>query len=595
MEINIIKTKADNKTKAHMVIKNNILISYDVGYKTEIILPEGITKIGEDVFKNTHITKIVLPESLHKIGDGAFDECRNLKEVILPKQLEVIGSFAFAKCTNLLKLQLPDSIISIKDYAFVGSGLTEINLPESLKVIGDAAFKNTDLRNVTIPPKTILGKSIFKCCSSLSKLIFKGENVVIPEECCFMNRNLNTVNLDCVTEIKNDAFRGCISLSFTELPDSVKRVGNRVFEDCINIKKLNIKDVSVFIGNSVFQNTGVESVNISAPKAAEIPNSMFYYCKSLKSLTLKGKITAIGNKCFSETEIDSINIPESVKEIRSRAFTSCPKLNHISFGTDPVKLTKIGYEAFANTGIKQMIFPDSVEIIGSGCLENCYNLTYVSLPKDLTIIRESMFANCTTLKNICCGKIEIAENSSFAGCTNLAHFDFDNIVYLGCNSFRGSGIKEVVFSEHFFDPTYNVDAEYSPGFNANGAFKNCECLTLVDFSKCGKHLTKISESMFKGCNNLQTVKLPGSVDFFDDLCLEGTAINKLVFNPDSEKLTINPNAFANTNIDEITFTGKCKIINIANDAFKHSSIKKINLPDFVYELSNVQAALKNAE
>lgn len=507
MEINIIKTKANTETKAHMVIKNNILISYEVGDKTEIILPEGITKIGEDVFRNTHITKIVLPESLHKISDGAFDGCCNLKEVILPKQLEIIGSFAFAKCTNLLQLQLPDSIISIKDYAFTGSGLTEINLPESLKVIGDAAFKNTDLRNVTIPKKTILGKGIFKCCNFLSSLTFKGENVVIPEECCFMDRNLNTVNLDCVTEIKNDAFRECTSLSFTELPGSVKRVGERVFKGCINIKKLNIKDVSIFIGNSVFQSTGVESVNISAPKTAEIPNAMFHHCRSLKSLTIKGKITTIGKNAFSETIIDNINIPESVKEIRSMAFISCTKLKHISFDTDPIKLTKIGNEVFSNTGIEQMIFSDSVKTIGSGCFRNCNNLTYVSLPKDLTIIPESMFTGCALLKKNCCGKIEIVKDGAFARCTNLTDFDFSNIFYLGCDSFRESGIKE------------------------------------------------------------------------------------LVLDPDSEKITINPGAFANTNINEITFTEKCKIVNIANDAFKYSVVKKISLPDFVYELLDVQAAL----
>lgn len=73
----------------------------------------------------------------------------------------------------------------------------------------------------------------------------------------------------------------------------------------------------------------------------------------------------------------------------------------------------------------------------------------------------------------------------------------------------------------------------------------------------------------------------------------------IVVSPDrllnAEGITISSGAFANAGIGEITFTEKCKTVSIANDAFRYAVVKKINLPDFVYELPNVQAALKKIE
>ena len=42
------------------------------------------------------LTELILPEGLTKIGDGAFFECKSLC-ITLPKSIEFIGDSAFAK------------------------------------------------------------------------------------------------------------------------------------------------------------------------------------------------------------------------------------------------------------------------------------------------------------------------------------------------------------------------------------------------------------------------------------------------------------------------------------------------------------------
>jgi hypothetical protein len=104
-------------------------------YIKSIVIPNGVTTIGERSFRYSGLQEIILPESLLVIGNDAFWES-NLNKVVLPPKLETIGSGAF-KYTPL----------------------TEIRLPSSLKEIGSGAFNNySNLKKVytyTILPLNI--------------------------------------------------------------------------------------------------------------------------------------------------------------------------------------------------------------------------------------------------------------------------------------------------------------------------------------------------------------------------------------------------------------------------------------------------------
>ena len=116
----------------------------------KIIIPDGVTKIGNGAFKSCGID-IKLPESLEEIGDFAFSGC-DLGDLILPDGLRSIGPYAFSYCRGITELTIPDSVISIGDYAFSGcKNLKDISIPDSELTIGNHAFSDTGLTSTAIP------------------------------------------------------------------------------------------------------------------------------------------------------------------------------------------------------------------------------------------------------------------------------------------------------------------------------------------------------------------------------------------------------------------------------------------------------------
>ncbi|MBO5377398.1 MAG: peptidoglycan DD-metalloendopeptidase family protein [Ruminiclostridium sp.] len=87
---------------------------------SEIVIPEGITEIGEGVFMDcTQLEKVTLPSTLKVIGVGAFKDCTNLKEINIPYGVTTISERAFENCTSVYMV-LPDTVTTIGDGAFAG-------------------------------------------------------------------------------------------------------------------------------------------------------------------------------------------------------------------------------------------------------------------------------------------------------------------------------------------------------------------------------------------------------------------------------------------------------------------------------------------
>lgn len=113
----------DEITENGLVIKDSVLLGY-YGCAKEIEIPEGITKIEEDTFRNYDLETVVLPSTLKEICDFAF--CATKIKIIDLKNVEIIGKNAFR-----------------------GTKLESITLPKTLKKIGNGAFAacSVDLEN----------------------------------------------------------------------------------------------------------------------------------------------------------------------------------------------------------------------------------------------------------------------------------------------------------------------------------------------------------------------------------------------------------------------------------------------------------------
>ena len=97
---NIFEIIEDNKILIGLADKEK--------YPEEITISDGITKIGDCVFRNySSLKKVVIPNSVTYIGTSAFEDCHSLKHVTIPDSVTCICRSAFYDCHSLENIIIP--------------------------------------------------------------------------------------------------------------------------------------------------------------------------------------------------------------------------------------------------------------------------------------------------------------------------------------------------------------------------------------------------------------------------------------------------------------------------------------------------------
>jgi hypothetical protein len=139
---------------------------------TSVVIPEGVTKIGDYAFKEcSNLTSVTLPQSLTSLGTGAFEKT-NITAVSLPAALTDIGIQVFLYCKNLKTVTIAEGITIIPMGMFSGcTALAAIALPASIERIYDSAFSSCSALTAVTLPETVekfeFGWEAFNGCSKL--------------------------------------------------------------------------------------------------------------------------------------------------------------------------------------------------------------------------------------------------------------------------------------------------------------------------------------------------------------------------------------------------------------------------------------------
>lgn len=372
---------------------------------TEVVIEDGVTEIGKDVFQGcVGLTKVTIPDSVKKIGTWSFYMCKGLKNVDIPANMEIgdssfrrsgleqvtvsggsVGNYAFHRIDNLKKISI--NCETIGEEAFSGCDyLTDITLGENVKTLGDKAFYTCDaLERVEIPSTvTDIGEKTFYSCPALKEAIIRAGTVkagtfyncralttlIISDNAtldasftannAYANGTLETVKIG-KGEIGNSAFNGCPNLTTVELGNGVTSVGDNAFSKCTALKSINIGDGVTSIGKNAFKGcTALTNANIGSGAIGE---SAFNGCTSLTNVTLGNGVTSIGRNAFLKcTALTSISIGSNVGTIESFAFYGCTALEEV---TIPAAQVKSG--AFSKaTALKRVTFGNNVTNIAAG-------------------------------------------------------------------------------------------------------------------------------------------------------------------------------------------------------------------------------------
>lgn len=144
------------------------------------------------------------------------------------------------------------TITYITDAAFSGeTSLQEISIPASVVEVG------RNLENGTG------GGGAFKGCTSLTKVVFEGNNI---------------------NKINHNTFNGCSALSVINLPASVKTIEYNAFQRCSALEEITIPDAVTVIEKQVFsQCTSLRRVNLGTQLEA-IGRHAFNECLALETI-----------------------------------------------------------------------------------------------------------------------------------------------------------------------------------------------------------------------------------------------------------------------------------------------------------------------
>jgi len=428
------------------IIENGVLKKY-VGPGGDVVIPEGVTEIGDNAFcmiesaqgfeyciHNTTLTGVSLPKGLRKIGESAFDNCVLLSKVVFPESLKEIGAKAF-RSTNLIDIHIPRSVNKIGDSAFSYLGTSKV-------VNGEVRIRVEDdgvTGSVRIDGTPKFGKGVFErkysaadyCDGKIHAEFDMAESIPLFPLVLSWSELWPASRISLVLQMlrKTDSFR---KADIEYLVSLIKRAQKSLYPELV--KEFDAGDVHAFLKLGLLDAENADTVlelfrdrpeeralivdyiakNITLEKSAEAAEKKLEQEIAKQQKRYKAIEEALA--LFSQKKPAEIKKEWAVSEIDSGLMitkykgkdtsivvpSSIGKTAVLEIAEDAMRAAA-GDSGKKNTYQKNMyknkciVIQSGIQKIGARVFKGCVYLTDVVIPDSVTEIGQEAFADCHKL------------------------------------------------------------------------------------------------------------------------------------------------------------------------------------------------------
>jgi hypothetical protein len=517
---------------------------------TSIVISNNLTSIGDGAFNGcSSLTNITWGGSVNSIGIGAFQNCTNLKSIMIPDSVSSIGfsSFngcsgltnliigigvtnvpegAFSSCASLTSVAIPGNVINIGDYAFFDcTNLADVTISNGVVGIGNDTFSDCALSSITIPDSvTSIGDQVFDYCPNFTSITVESSNSVFSStNGVLFNKNQTSLVLcpECisgsyimpntVTDIGDDAFFNCGSLTNISIDNAVINIESNAFAECWYLMNITIPSNVVNVDGSAFDFCiSLTEINVDTQNPNYSSTDGVLYNKNQSTLIryppgsfngfydAPNSVTNMLDYAFADCSLTNIAIPDSVTSVDAQAFDDCFELEAITVDAENPFYSSVN-GVLLNKSQSALVrcppgetgnytIPGSVTNIESGAFYECEYLNNVVIGSGVTEIGTNAFNFCGMTNVIIPDNVQAIDDSAFISCYNLTGVEIGNgVTNIGNSAFNGCGsLTSVKLGENV-----NTIGEY--------AFSFCNDLTNIII---GKNVTALGNTAFAFSTNL---------------------------------------------------------------------------------------------
>lgn len=362
-----------------------------------VVIKSGVSSIGERAFLKCGLNSITISDSVTSIGDYAFSGCSNLENMNVPSGVTKIGQDAFRNTKWLANKQNENALVIVNGILIDGNSASgDVEIPDGVKTINIGAFSNSYITGVNIPSSvTNIGDEAFKYCYTIKSIKIPGSVETIGESAFEGCRDFESVTIsEGVKSIGNMAFYSSEKLRSVTIPESVTSIGYSAFAYTKWLEDKQKENPLVIVGSIVLDGKKCTGDVVIPSGAKIIADGAFSNNKDIKSVVIPDGVTSIGYCAFYESGVEDVTVPKSVTNIGQYAFEGTEWFWKAFGDTDYAIINGImiaGYVLYDNVSI-----PEGVTCINERVFDSRKNSLIVSLtlPSSLKIIKDEAFFEC---------------------------------------------------------------------------------------------------------------------------------------------------------------------------------------------------------